>query len=173
MTQTFVSLAAFLFASFAIAGTQNHKAHVHGMGKLTIALETEKDGSVALDIPAESFLGFEHPAKTASEKKTMKDAFDKFKNNLNSVVQFDPGLGCAFSDAKIEFERPEPGAAETGHADLNASYSVHCAKELQGSSFHVPLMNLFPRIKQISVQIITQTGQTENKVSHAEETLKF
>ncbi len=162
-----------VFSSLAVCGTQNHKAHVHGMAKLTIALETEKSGSVAIDVPAESFLGFEHHPKTSAEKKTLDGAFDKFKNNVSSVVQFDPGLGCGFSDAKIDFEPAEPGAVESGHADLNASYSFHCAKELQGSSFHVLLMKLFPRVHQISVQIITQTSQTENKVSHAEETLKF
>jgi hypothetical protein len=142
--------------------TQNHKPHVHGAGKLTIATETPTSLSVALDIPGDSIFGFEHPPHTDAEKATQTKAFADLRSNADKVIQFDPSLGCHTVAKQVEIE------AESGpHQDVNASYSVECKKAPTGSQARIGLFTLFNRIHTLDVQILTDSGQSEKRVQSA------
>ena len=59
----------------ALAQTQRQAgAHQHGKGKLDIVIEGATV-SMALDVPADDIVGFEHAAKTPAEKATVAAAF--------------------------------------------------------------------------------------------------
>ena len=161
-----------------LAGTQNHKAHVHGIGKIDIAIESPIKANVLLDFPGDSIFGFEHQAVSAKDKKTKEDAFQKLFTQTSSIVRFDPALGCRFKVNKVEIEEESPeehqeaGGAQHGeHTDVNASYEVTCANPMIGSQIKIPIMTIFPKIKKVAVQILKESGQTQSEVSSADESI--
>lgn len=151
-------------SSVSLAGTQNHKAHVHGNGKVDIAVESPIKLVIELDFPGDSILGFEHPARTPQEKQAQEQAFQKLRTQTDSVVQFDASLGCRYTVNKVEIEK---GEQQSEHADVNASYDVICAKSVAGTQIKVPMARLFPKINKISVQILKESGQTQREISNA------
>ncbi|MDR3606272.1 MAG: DUF2796 domain-containing protein [Oligoflexia bacterium] len=170
----------------SLAGTQNHKAHVHGNGKIDIALESPTKAIIELDFPGDSIFGFEHQARSAKDKQAEAQAFQKLRTQTDSIVQFDPSLGCQYKVNKVELEKEDHDAdqkAESSggsksehhgeHADVNASYEVNCAKPMTGSQIKVPMMTLFPKIKKISVQILKESGQTQKEISNADEAISL
>jgi len=158
------SLSLNALTTYAI---ENHKAHVHGVAKLTLAMENSTHAEIDLDVPGDSIFGFEHKATSSADKKSQAAGFSKLREQAQSVIQFDPSLGCAVSVKKVEIEKEESGSGE--HSDVNASYSVECKKPLSGTKLTMGLIRLFPKIKNVSLQILSSIGQTQKTVHDSSE----
>lgn len=166
--------------SSTLAFAHTLKAHVHGNAKITIALDSPTKANLDLDAPGESIFGFEHTATTDAEKKTFSSALNTLRTQGGTLVQFDSSLGCTFTTKSVGLEKEEhdSGApAEKGsgqHQDVNASYEVNCKNPITGSAAKVGIMKLFPRVKKVTVQFLSETNQFEKTFTASDnQTIQF
>ena len=95
-----VGLTIGVSCAVALAAEKRHsEAHVHGVAEINIAVEGSK-ADVEFRAPAESIMGFEHEAKSESDKKKRDAALRTLQTKMNQMVLFDPKLSCKFSEAK-------------------------------------------------------------------------
>ena len=177
----FKSSLSLACCAAAFSGTTNHKAHVHGNAKLILALESDTQGNVDLDVPAESIFGFEHKARTQKDKVSEKAGLEKLRKAVPEVIRFSPDLGCTFKVSKLELEAEEKDSDHDEkaeelhgeHEDVNLSYQVQCKKSLKGSSVQVGLIDAFSRIKGVSFQILKESGQKEQVVNNGKQSYRI
>jgi len=175
---SYLLFSLFLFFSEStLAGTANHKAHVHGSAKVTLALETTTTGTIDLDVPAESIYGFEHKANSKNDKAAEDKGLKPLRGNPYSVVRLPTDCEVKVQKVEREQEKEEPGAKEEHdehhgeHADITATYSVKCVNSLKGVKVWVPMFDVFPRVKAVSLQVLTPGGQVEKKFKNSSEFL--
>ena len=154
---TFVGLLVVISAGARAEEHEHHGAHVHGEAKLVIALESATQGTIDLDCPADSIVGFEHAAKSAKDKKTADAALKKLNLLGNALLELPAALGCTVKGKKAGFE----AGSEKGHADINASWDLQCKTPLTGAKGKLHLIRAFTKIHKIGVQIIGPAGQSE------------
>lgn len=146
-------------------------AHVHGAAKLAIAIDSQKV-SFDLDTPAEGLYGFEHEPKTPAEKKAVVDAHAQFTSHADDLFRFSKESGCTTTKTEVKKEgetgQKQPPAKQT-HSDVNALVEFNCTKPVAGSKVVIALIQKFPHIKSIQVQIISdkiQRAETIKKPEH-------
>jgi hypothetical protein len=165
----------FLVFSFdvgAAAEKRRHEAHVHGVGEINIAVEGAK-ATVEFRAPAESVMGFEHEAKSESDKKKRDAALEQLRAKGGQMVVFDPRLGCKSSDMKTAIvETKESTKAQVGkethkdqkksgeHREVQGTFTVTCDKPLAGSRVTFGVSKVFRDIQEIKVQVVGDSGQS-------------
>lgn len=176
-----VALAMLSSDMGGAAEKRHHEAHVHGVAEVNIAIDGSK-ADVEFRAPAESVMGFEHEAKSESDKKKRDAALRTVQTKMNQMVVFDPKLSCKFSEVKtaIVEEKGEPGKTQSdksahGHKDqkktaehreVRATFSAACDKTLAGSRVTFGVHKTFPAIGEIKVQVLgdaKQSGATIKK----------
>ena len=169
--------AAFLFLTFhlgvgAAAQKRHHDAHVHGVAEINIAVEGAK-ATVEFRAPAESIMGFEHEAKSDSDRKKRDAALELLQTKRDQMILFDPKLGCKSSTMKTSIVEEHEDHAKTpsgkgGHKDqkkngehreVHATFSVACEKPLAGSRVRFGVSKVFRDIQEIKVQVVGDSGQ--------------
>jgi hypothetical protein len=171
-----VGLTIGMLCAVARAAEKRHsEAHVHGVAEINIAVEGSK-ADVEFHAPAESVMGFEHEARSESDKKKRDAVLRTLQTKMNQMVLFDPKLSCKFSEAKTtvveakEERSKEPpgktaqepkGQKKAGeHREVRATSSVTCEKPLAGSRVTFGVTKVFPEIHEIKVQVLSDTKQT-------------
>jgi hypothetical protein len=173
-----VGLTIGMSCAVARAAEKRHsEAHVHGVAEINIAVEGSK-ADVEFRAPAESVMGFEHEARSESDKKKRDAALRTVQTKMNQMVLFDPKLSCKFSEAKTavveekeERSQEQPGKNgrdaksqsqnKTGeHREVRATSSVTCEKPLIGSRVTFGVTRIFPEIHEIKVQVLSDTKQS-------------
>lgn len=129
--------------------SQSLKAHQHGVAVLNLAFEGNR-GVLELTAPNESILGFEHKARTASEKMKIQKTEKIFRNQAQDIFVFDGNLKCQMTAQNINLQSAE----HSGHTETQASYEVLCQKSPQGSKFQLHWESFFPKLSQVQVQIL-------------------
>lgn len=176
-----VALAMLSSDMGGAAEKRHHEAHVHGVAEVNIAIDGSK-ADVEFRAPAESVMGFEHEAKSESDKKKRDAALRTVQTKISQMVVFDPKLSCKFSEVKtaIVEEKGEPGKTQSdksahGHKDqkktaehreVRATFSAACDKTLAGSRVTFGVHKTFPAIGEIKVQVLgdaKQSGATIKK----------
>lgn len=176
-----VALAMLSSDMGGAAEKRRHEAHTHGVAEVNIAIDGSK-ADVEFRAPAESVMGFEHEAKSESDKKKRDAALRTVQTKMNQMVVFDPKLSCKFSEVKtaIVEEKGEPGKTQSdksahGHKDqkktaehreVRATFSAACDKTLAGSRVTFGVHKTFPAIGEIKVQVLgdaKQSGATIKK----------
>jgi hypothetical protein len=176
-----IVLGMFSFGPGAAAEKRHHDAHVHGVAEVNIAVEGSK-ADVEFRAPAESVMGFEHEAKSASDKKKRDAALKTMQTKMDQMVIFDAKLSCKFSEVKtaVVEEKDEPSKSQSAksahnhkdekktgeHREVHANFSVMCAKPLAGSRVTFGVHKAFRSIDQIKVQVLgdaKQSGATIKK----------
>ena len=103
------TLAAFAALTFAAAAPTLARAadehrelgpHVHGHGKLNIAVENKRV-SMELEVPGMDIVGFEHDASTDDQKAAVEKAKAQLAQPL-AVFKLPAAAGCTVADAKVE-----------------------------------------------------------------------
>ncbi|MGZ3743571.1 MAG: ZrgA family zinc uptake protein [Pseudobdellovibrionaceae bacterium] len=150
----FLSLL-FSFVTQAKEKTEHreHGAHVHGSAELSIAFDGNA-GKVEFKSPSDSILGFEHPAKSAADKKIKDEAFKKFEENISEMIRFDKNLNCQIKKDKIEVL-----AESDTHSDLSAAFTIKCEKSPLNTKITFNFQKFFPRLQDIDTQIIVDSVQ--------------
>lgn len=178
--------AALVMFSSTIGGaaeTRHHDPHVHGVAEINIAVEGSK-ADVQFRAPAESVMGFEHEAKSESDRKKRDAALRTVQTKMNQVVIFDPELGCKFSEVKttVVEEKGEPGKnareqkdqKRTGeHREVHADFSVACDKPLSGSRASFGVYKVFPYIHEIKVQVLGDSKQSGDTIKKDKGEVRF
>jgi Protein of unknown function (DUF2796) len=174
-------LAVSMGNSSGAAEKRRHDAHAHGVAEINIAVDGT-EAEVEFRAPAENVMGFEHEAKSESDKKKRDAALRTVQTKMSEMVVFDSKLGCKFSEVKTEVvEEKEHGSetksGKTGHdhkdekktgehREVHANFSVACAQPLAGSRVTFGVQKNFRSIDQIKVQVVgdaKQSGATIKK----------
>jgi hypothetical protein len=129
-------------------------AHEHGSIDFEVAVEG-KTADFEMSGPAESFIGFEHVAKTAKEKKALVDATNMWNTKFFELISFDKSLNCKTSGASFE-QKMEKG----NHSEIAAAIKVSCEKDLKGAKVSVNLRSHFKNIKNLKMEIIGNESKT-------------
>lgn len=168
-----------VFAVFALAlpaaaaEKHGHDAHVHGAGKLNVAIEGDTV-SIELSAPADDIVGFEHPATTPEDKAAVAKAAAALKDGAGLFV-FPAAAGCRLEEAKVEsglLADAKPAAGDN-HADFDADYRFHCANPAMIDGIDVKFFARFPKAGELAVQSVTPKGQIKRALTPKAARLKF
>lgn len=177
--------ASLALLSAALSAAVAHEAHVHGVGKLDIALDAHTL-SLHLDSPLINLLGFEHAASSAPDRQAAVAMANTLRNAASLFVT-NAAAGCTLSSVTLASSAIAPallGAAATpasraghedhdGHADLDADFVFHCATPARLQSLHVKLFEAFKGFHSIEVQLVTSKRQAGATLTPASPTLVF
>lgn len=135
------------------AGHREHAVHVHGEGRLTLAI-SENRIDVALSLPADSAFGFEHPPTSAAETATV----DKILGQLKDATAWLGGLStCKTVESSLAnpFALADNGAKDT-HRDLEGSWSLDCNS--LPAAIDVTLFGVLDRLEHLDVEWVSDKG---------------
>ncbi len=174
---------AFVFAGIVSciafsASAEEHRqlgAHVHGHGRLNIAIE-DKTVSIELEVPGADIVGFEHEASTADQKAAIEKAKAKLAGGL---PLFTPAAeaNCTQKSAKVSLEdehehehhaeraKPDAKEKEDGHhSEFHAEYAFECASPARFTSMTFDFFKAFPDAQELDVSLISAKGQSSYEV---------
>jgi hypothetical protein len=159
-----------LILSLKVGGGE-HSLHAHEHGAINVGMAVEKNTvEIAIDGPAESFLGFEYLPKSEKEKQILSDLKTKWTKNFDLFFAFDKKLNCHVTEASFVQVIDEKEALakikdkkETGiHSDVEAKVKLACVGTLSGTNVTVSLRKVFKNIKKLSIDVIsTETKSIE------------
>ena len=145
-------------SAFAQHKHRQHGAHVHGHGKLNIAIEAGKV-EMELEVPGADIVGFEHAAKTEKQKAGIAEAKAKLAKP-GELFQFAAQAGCQQTKAEVRLE-----GGDKEHSEFHANYAFTCASTAQLKVIGFPYFKTFTGAKELSVGIVSPKGQSKRKVT--------
>ena len=176
---------AFVFAGIVTciafsAAAEEHRqlgAHVHGHGRLNIAIE-DKTVSIELEAPGADIVGFEHEAATRAQSA----AIEKAKATLASGLSlFTPAAaaGCTQNASKVSIEaehehehehhaegaNADDEAADHHHSEFHAEYAFECASPARLTSMTFDYFKAFPNAQELDISLISPKGQSSYEVN--------
>jgi hypothetical protein len=163
MNRCIVLIALLTLTSTAVA----HGKHVHGEARLEIAIDKESV-ELALEMPLDSAVGFEHAPKDAQQKAALEDAVRRL-GDAGALWRLTAQAGCTLKSARVE--TPQFGA--DGHADLDADYVFQCAHPGALKSIETTLFKAFPRLHRIESQWVGPAGQGARTLTPKQPALKW
>ncbi len=131
-----------------------HSAHVHGVAELDVVVEGKKV-QITLESPADNLLGFERAPKNDFEKNKVKDVNAQLQFASNVIA-----LNAECKSAPVQVSMPKFGKGE--HSDISAQYAFECSN--QPTQIKLPLWQLFPNVKSLTVNLVTEKGQKQLKL---------
>ncbi len=183
MKNIFIVLVC-LFVSFQTSAQVRQKdSHEHGAANLMLAIEGDKL-QIGIEVPSESLIGFEHFPKSRSDRDNFSEAIKIFSNpskffstpadaeclltGLNVSQSLFSGEeedehGHEKKDEHGHDDHDEHGHedSEKGgiHSEFRSNYSWNCLHTDEIDSIGNKLFSFFPRIEEIRVNWITNSGQ--------------
>ena len=161
--------ALLSLAAGSLLGQQRtHKAHEHGHAKLNIAFETTTGtpvGSVELEAPADSIIGFEYAAKSPADKAKQEKALATLKARFSEMVVLP--TGCKMTPAKVAVH------LDGSHSEVHAEFNVKCAGPIAGKSISFGFSKVFPKIDEVEVQLLAGSQQAKLEVEKDKGTLQI
>lgn len=136
-------------------GKALQKAHEHGSAMINIAVDG-KTAVVEFEAPSEGIFGFEHQARTAAQKKLQEAGLATLRTRIGSMVVFDPAVACRFTVRKAVVEQE----AGEDHSEVQAEFDVACNQPLAGSRIRFGVTAVFPRLREVKVQVLNGAQQT-------------
>ena len=127
------------------------KAHVHGSARLDITSQ-EKNLELSLEVPASEVWGFEYKPRSAAEIKKSESGLLELRKNVLAQFVLSESLSCKVTKAVVETH------FEDHHADISAHYQIACEKPLKGNTLKLGLLETFPSIKAVKVQVLNEAG---------------
>lgn len=191
LKQTLFAATGLLACAAFSASADEHRqlgAHVHGHGRLNIAVEG-KTVSIELEVPGADIVGFEHEASTPEQKA----ALEKAKATLGSGLALftpAPSAGCTQKSAKVsieaehgheheheshEHEHHAEGAKDHDdgdedeheghhHSEFHVEYAFECAAPSKLTSFTFDYFKSFPNAQELDISLISPKGQNAFEV---------
>jgi hypothetical protein len=181
LTQKAFVLAGVMTCLAFSASAEEHRqlgAHVHGHGRLNIAIE-DKTVSIELEVPGADIVGFEHEAATRAQRS----AIEKAKATLAAGLSlFTPtaAAGCTQKASKVSIEADhehehehhaegaksdaEEEAADHHHSEFHAEYAFKCASPGRLTSMTFDYFKAFPDAQELDISLISPKGQSSTEV---------
>lgn len=152
-------------ASAQANGPHHHHAHVHGQAKLEVAV-SGAELSLHLHSPLEAVLGFEHAPRTAAQRS----AVDTLRQTVAAGGRlFAPtaAAGCTFVEGRMRSDvlDGKPGAGKDGHGDMSAEFRFQCAQPARLTGLEVRLFDVFPRLRRVDAEVVSERGQTARRLT--------
>ena len=160
--------------------THSEDAHVHGLARLTIAIDSDAEAQVVFESPSESIYGFEHEPRTPEEQAAQDDALATLETGFGDLLVLPEALGCTIASAEVSVEaddhgdHDEDGHDEDGHDDehegeavhteVHATYALSCDAGLENAEAEVALGEAFAGIEELEVILLTAGGQTAERL---------
>ena len=162
MLRALAALAALPTLAFAL------DAHQHGHITFEMAIDGTKS-AVEIKGPAESFVGFEHKAKSKKEKQAVKEVESLFKEKAIELVGLASELECKVSKQALDWQFDVHHDHDHGHdkddhkhkgehAELKASYQFDCKNMIKATTLKLGLKKQFPKIQEIEVAVLPSSG---------------
>ena len=178
-------LASSLLLSSIVSPAMAHEAHVHGVGKLDVAVDGNTL-SLHLDSPLVNLIGFEHAATSEADRqaasnmaKTLRDAGKVLVPTaaagctVTSVHLVSAAIAPALLGEAAAAGKPAAAADHDGHADLDADFVFHCNAPERLQNIDVKLFDAFKGFVSIDVQLVTAKRQAAAKLTAASSNLIF
>ncbi len=148
-------------------------AHVHGAAVLRIVADGAQH-EVTLESPLDNLLGFEHAPNTERQRASVREMAAKLRQPQRL---FTPTAAARCTPAGVEIAAPTLPAALIGnpqpaagtradaasgaeHADLDATFRWRCDAPAQLKGLDVGLMQAFPGLRVLKVQVAGPRGQS-------------
>lgn len=163
-----LSLPLLLLATASLWGQEahGHKAHVHGVASLDLAIEGRTLTAI-FESPADSIMGFEHAAKTSEEKKKQAEALTRLKARFGEMLLLPAAAQCTWKAAKAEVH------VHGSHADVEAEFTAECKGPLDRGEIRFAFMKVFPDVHELKIQLIGPGQQTGATIKHDEGSVKL
>lgn len=173
MRSVLLTCSLFLATTLAVAAP---RAHTHGVAELQIAVEGGRL-EITLEAPLEVLLGFERAPATEAQRTAVRAMAQRMRRP-DALFVLPPAAQCALQSVALrsaalppallgEQDAPFAPAADD-HADLDASYVYRCAAPSSLTAMEIGLAAAFPRLKTLSVQIVSPRGQTARTLKGGE-----
>ncbi len=196
---------ALLTASFAVLAqpehrkdhVHNHKAHVHGVAELTLAMEGNTL-EIGFDSPSFNILGFEHKANTPDQRKLVTQAEEALKQPSRLLVF--SGTRCEIQHVTVDMtgvmhkkdhhghsnhehhdhrdknhhkEHANHAEHNDTHSEITANYRFSCEDGAKLSSISLSLFDQFPSIEKINAMWVTIFQQGSKTLTASENSIYF
>lgn len=163
-----LSLPLLLLATASLWSQEahGHKAHVHGVASLDLAIEGRTLTAI-FESPADSIMGFEHAAKTPEEKKKQAEALARLKARFGEMLLLPATAQCTWKSGKAEVH------VHGSHADVEAEFSAECKGPLNRGEIRFAFMKVFPDVHELKIQLIGPGQQTGATIKHDEGSLRL
>lgn len=167
----------FLGTTFVNASEmRHHDAHVHGIGKLNVALNGG-DLIFELTSPAANIVGFEHMPENEQQSHEIHEAIELLKEGEKLFI-LTPKAQCTLHEAHVESDleqgdheeheahqhgdahSEEDHGSESAHSDFEVTYHFECDHPDSLEVIDVQLFSHFPGFEELEVQMLTPNGQT-------------
>jgi hypothetical protein len=140
MIRTAFMLAAGLACATLPASAEEHRqlgAHVHGHGRLNIAVDGKKL-LIGLEVPGADIVGFEHEPSTPEQKAAIPNAKAKLANGL-ALFKPEEKAHCELEQVKVSLEagheeEHEHGAPAPAAAPAQATAPAQAAGQAQATT---------------------------------------
>jgi hypothetical protein len=163
-------------------------AHEHGVAQLNAVLDGE-ELVIELVSPAANIVGFEHAPATEQDREAIKNARAMLMDG-GALFRFPAEAECVLGhvsvDTELELHAGEKNEAGPGHdhdsgehdlvaddhdhdahGDFRAEYRFHVGRPAALTYLEVRLMQLFPAVERVKVQLATQSTQTAVELTPA------
>jgi hypothetical protein len=139
-------------------------AHEHGVGELSVAIDGN-ELEIALEGPADNFVGFEYAPRTAAERQAMAAAVAMLRAPAQLFV-LPPAAGCRLQSTEVDAPYG-PGEDHSGdehqdadgHSEFSAVYAWRCSRPEALDTIRVQVFARFPGTERLAAQVATPAGQ--------------
>lgn len=163
-----LSLSIFSVAFAETASVQSLEAHVHGTATLQVAVDA-KTLTINFSSPLDNLLGFEHKPRNQAQVEQVQNMIKQF---------YKPNLFLPAKDAQCKLQSVNLDSLviknkkqatitsqhihhdESGHADLDAELVYQCNRVKHLHDLQVNVITVFPNLHKLSVEIVSNRGQT-------------
>jgi hypothetical protein len=174
-TISMIVLVAVLALLSQPGSAEEHRqlgAHVHGHGRLNIAIE-DKKVAIELEAPGADIAGFEHEPNTPDQKAAIAEGKAKL---ANALALFSPSAeaGCELEHVKVSVEaehegkheqKPAKEGEEHHHSEFHVDYSLQCRSLSRLTSMTFDYFKVFPLAQELDVTVIGPKGQSSFEVT--------
>ena len=164
---TLVGLLFTPWLAHSALAQQKHRhagAHVHGTGKLDVAIEGNKL-SIALEAPADDILGFEHAPKTPDQKAKLDRAVIRLKD-AGTIFKTSADANCKLVKAEAGLQLPDPKTNKSSeHADFTGTFEFECAAITKLTVIDLGYFAAFPGAGKLAITIVTSKAQTAREAT--------
>ena len=126
-------------------------SHEHGAATLQVAIEGSMV-EMAIAIPGESIVGFEHAAETDEQKAAVTAETERLGKPMD-LFTLPEAAGCEVASAEVELHQ------EGDHNEFEAEYALTCADTGAVTTIQTKLFEMYPELEEIEVEYATPGGQ--------------
>lgn len=159
---------AFLFlvpVALMAQNAESSSAHIHGDGQLGLVL-SENEIAMALEVPGQDIVGFEHPAENEEDRARVADAISDLSKPL-AIFELPPEAGCVTASANVALVGDPFGQEETTeshaaqHSEFQADYLLQCEDIGAMTSIRFTYFERFTDARQLTVRLSSASGTQE------------